>query len=369
MPRQLRRAKGEGSITEYRKGHYRGFVDLGKDPNTGKRIRKTFTGSSKKEVIEKLNKYKYEKQAGILSVSSNSPFYIYIKHWLDLKEHTVKEDTYKAYHGMCSKYFLPILGSKLINEITTADINSFTIHPLMTVKKKTTQKTVKQVLSGIFSTAVKEGIIPSNPCLSAEPIKARKPDIHPLTQPQIQRLLEIAKQYYPMYYICKLAIETGARRGEILALTFDDINLKESTITFNKSINNQCTLSSTKTQTSDRSVYVSPETLRELYDLKHPDTNIIFHNYLGSGYISPVHVSYLFKKFLLKQANLPLTTRFHDLRHTNATILISKGIDMKTVSSRLGHSSIVVTMDRYAHAVKEEDKKAAEILSKTTNDM
>lgn len=71
MPR--RRQKGEGSITEYRKGHFRAFLDLGRDPKTNKRIRKTFTGNSKAEVVAKLNKAKYEKQEGILKVNNQTP--------------------------------------------------------------------------------------------------------------------------------------------------------------------------------------------------------------------------------------------------------------------------------------------------------
>lgn len=367
MPNTKRRQKGEGSITEYRKGHFRGFIDLGKDPSTGKRIRKTFTGSSKKEVISKLNQYNYEKQTGALTINSSSLFKYFVSHWLDIKTHTVKASTLEEYEGLSKRYFIPILGSKPINEITTTTINSFLIHPLITSKKKGTQATIKKTLSSIFLLAVKEGIITSNPCTFSEPVRARKPDIHPLDKTQIQQLLQAAIQdgNKRMYYIIKLAIETGARRGEILAITFDDIDKDQSTISFNKSINNTRQVTTTKTQASNRVVYVSPETLRELETLRIQETPIVFHNALGSNYVSPMWVHREFKR-LLGIAGLPTSIRFHDLRHTNATILISKGIDMKTVSTRLGHSSITTTMDRYAHAVKEEDKKAARAISNIT---
>lgn len=360
-----RRAKGEGSISEYRKGHWRGYIDLGKDPETGKRIRKTFTGSTKKEVVEKLNKYKYEKQEGLLTVTSHSPFRVYLKHWLELKEDTVKESTYTHYETMCKMYFLPILGDKPINEITTLDINTFITHPLLTAMKKSSRNNIKTVLSNVFSTATKEGVINNNPCTNAIRIKTQKPDIHPLKTQEIERLLTCAKRHPPMYELCKLAIETGARRGELLALTYDDINVKDSTISFNKSINGQKIVTVPKTQTSVRVISVSPETIRLLLKMKHPDSNIVFHNSLGN-YLAPDSVYDIFKRVILKEAQLPKETRFHDLRHTNATLLIAAGVDMKTVSTRLGHSSITITMDRYAHAVKEEDKKAAQIISQAT---
>lgn len=365
-----RRAKGEGSITEYKKGHYRGFLDLGKDPQTGKRVRKTFTGTSKKEVISKLNQYKYEKQTGILTINSSTPFKHFLTHWLDIKANTVKEGTLEVYKILEKLYFTPILGDIPIKNITTSTINQFLIHPLVTSKHKSSQARMRKVLSSIFLLAIKEGIIPNNPCAFSETIKVRKPDIHPLNQNQVKKLLQTALENNctTMYYIIKLAIETGARRGELLAITFDDIDRNQSTITFNKSINAMRKLSTTKTQSSNRAVYVSPSTIKELYTLRHPDTNIVFHNSLGTNYVRPNWVYDMFKE-LLKKAKLPTTFRFHDLRHTNATILISKGIDMKTVSTRLGHSTITTTMDRYAHAVKEEDKKAAQVISKTISDV
>ena len=85
-----RRQKGEGSIIEYKKGHYRGFLDLGRDPQTQKRIRKTFTGTDKREVIKLMQQYQYEKEKGILSINSMTPFNIYCNHFLEIKEGKVK---------------------------------------------------------------------------------------------------------------------------------------------------------------------------------------------------------------------------------------------------------------------------------------
>lgn len=355
-----RRAKGEGSITEYRKGHYRAYLDIGKDPDTGKRIRKTFTGTSKAEIIEKLNKAKYEKQEGLLTITKKTPMSKYCYHWLDVRHPNVKESTYVAYKLLVDVHISPALGSKAVSEISIIDLNSFfgnlTCAPASKVR-------LKNVLHNIFKLAVREELIASNPIELLDPIKNPQKEIKALTVEEVQTLLTTAKAFSPFYYIIKLTVETGLRRGEVLALHWSDIDFKNSTITVRRNIVieglNQV-IGEPKTQKSKRTLSVSPKTLQELLDIKKDDCDIVFSN-AGGSYMNVQRAYRKFKK-IVATAGLRSDIRFHDLRHTNATLLIAKGINMKTVSERLGHSSITVTMDRYTHGVKEEDQKAAKVI-------
>lgn len=357
----MRRASGEGSITEYRKGKWRAYLDFGKDAN-GKRIRKTFTGSTKAEVIQKLNKAKYEKQEGILTINARTPVRKYIKHWLEYKTHSLKPTTIASYENDMKVYVLPLIGDKAIEEITTKDINNLLISPIALSHASASRARVKAVLSNVFKLAVVEGLIKANPVSSAEVVKKTPTEIHPLSVDEVQRLLAVAFEYRPMYQIIQVALETGLRRGEILGLHWSDIDISNKTLTVNRiltEVNGTQYVSTPKTIKSRRTIAISEELIKTLQSY-HSPSEIIFGNQLGK-YPNITKLKWQFHGIKIA-TNLP-HLRFHDLRHTNATYLIAKGVNMKTVSERLGHSSISITLDRYTHGVLEEDRKAASTLA------
>lgn len=351
-----RRQKGEGSITEYRKGHFRAFIDLGKDPKTNKRIRKTFTGSSKAEVITKLNKAKYEKQEGILKINNKTPLRLYVKHWLSVKKPLVRETTYENYKRTLRIHVLPFLGDKSISEINLIELNA--LFGSMELSN-TSKNGVRGVLSNVLKLAVREQLIASNPVPLMDNIKTTQKEIKALTEDEVHQLLTSAKGFSPFYYwLIRLAIETGLRKGELLGLRWSDIDFEKDTITVRRTINEFGHSGEPKTQKSKRTLSVAKETLEGLRAIQRSD--VVFGN-LNGTYKAPYLINWKFSQ-IVKRAGLR-HIRFHDLRHTNATLLIAKGINMKTVSERLGHSSITITMDRYAHGVLEEDKKAAKVIT------
>lgn len=352
-----RRQKGEGSIVEYRKGHFRGFLDLGRDPKTNKRIRKTFTGSSKAEVVAKLNKAKYEKQEGILKITNRTPLRLYMKHWLSVRSPSIRESTQATYERLMSLHILPVLGDKSIADITLIDLNeAFSFIEL----NNSTKNTIKVILSNVFKLAVKEQLIRTNPVSLMDTIKFSQKEIKALTVDEVHKLLATAKDFSPFYYwLIRVAIETGLRKGELLALHWSDIDFAKDTISVKRTVDAVGHVGEPKTAKSKRTLSVSKETLEGLQVLRRPDCDIVFSNASGD-YKRASPLQYAFTT-ILKKAGLR-HIRFHDLRHTNATLLIAKGINMKTVSERLGHSSITITMDRYTHGILEEDKKAAKVI-------
>lgn len=360
-----RRQKGEGSIIEYKKGHYRGFLDLGRDPQTQKRIRKTFTGTDKREVIKLMQQYQYEKEKGILSINSMTPFNIYCNHFLEIKEGKVKSTTYKSYVHYINKHFIPFFHQTPLKDIKTKDINTFLIQHKN--YSGATTNIYRTVLSMIFQTAIAEELIFTNPVSLSENIKTRQKEIVPLTIDEAQLLLNSVKDMkvhtgIPWYPIILLCLECGFRRGEVLGLHWSDIDTANNTITIHRSIASDTSIQTPKTQKAQRTIAVDAKTIKILLTYKKHDI-VVFPNAIGS-YFAPTAVSVAFKHL---SESLGLHIRFHDLRHTNATWLIAKGVNPKTVSARLGHSDVSITLNRYTHAVQEEDKKAASLINNLIN--
>ena len=180
---------------------------------------------------------------------------------------------------------------------------------------------------------------------------------------KIGRYLQEAEKYgvLPMFY---LELSSGLRRGELLALQWSDLNVKERILTVNKQVTRmegELDVTEPKTKNSVRKVALSQQAVDLLvqeHEL-HPDNPILFPSPRTGGYWSPDAVSRINRK-LLKNAGIEEHVRFHDLRHTFATMAISSGVDVKTLSSMLGHYSAGFTLDTYTHITNDMQRGAAE---------
>ena len=165
----------------------------------------------------------------------------------------------------------------------------------------------------------------------------------------------------PMFY---LELSSGLRRGELLALQWSDLNVKERILTVNKQVTRmegELDVTEPKTKNSVRKVALSQQAVDLLVQEheQHPDNPILFPSPRTGGYWSPDAVSRINRK-LLKNAGIEEHVRFHDLRHTFATMAISSGVDVKTLSSMLGHYSAGFTLDTYTHITNDMQRGAAE---------
>ena len=180
---------------------------------------------------------------------------------------------------------------------------------------------------------------------------------------KIGRYLQEAEKYgvLPMFY---LELSSGLRRGELLALQWTDLNVKERILTVNKQVTRmegELDVTEPKTKNSVRKVALSQQAVDLLVQEheQHPDNPILFPSPRTGGYWSPDAVSRINRK-LLKNAGIEEHVRFHDLRHTFATMAISSGVDVKTLSSMLGHYSAGFTLDTYTHITNDMQRGAAE---------
>jgi len=286
------------------------------------------------------------------------------KDWLEYKKPRVRETTWEVCEGHVRNHFHDLDGLK-INRITTA-----TVEKLITKRQKqemniNTLRKILVTLGQILSYAVRHQYIDHNPLKDAERPRSQESEtqkeatITVLTPEQINVFLDkVESEKYRMLF--KLAIFSGARQGELLGLKWSDIDWINSQIHIQRTFNNG-RFFTTKTRSSNRKIDLGPTVIGKLKEwrLACPanELTLIFPNEAGA----PIDHNNLLKRHYeraLKKANLP-KIRFHDLRHTYASLLIEQGENIKYIQSQLGHSSPTVTLNVYAHLMKPANQEAA----------
>lgn len=228
-----------------------------------------------------------------------------------------------------------------------------------------TVEPMKIMMSNCLQQAVADHIIPVNPAEHIKlPMEVNK-EMKTLQARDSERFLEETKRNncYEFYF---LELSTGLRMGEILALTWDDFDPYNRTIQVNKQVQRlkgKNTVLPPKSETSARTIKISNRCVELLLNLKKitpKESNLIFPSPATGSYLSGSHIT---KKLHTMQDAIGLEhIRFHDLRHTFATLSIEKGMDVKTISHMLGHTSAAFTMNTYMHATEQMQAKVADTM-------
>lgn len=360
-----RRPKGSGSIKKLPNGKYKVIVTI-PCSITGKQTRTSRTVNTEREAISMQASLTTGIDTGTVVAITKDTFETFTRNvWLKAKAKTVRETTYRVLEQRLSAHLMPYFGKMKMQKITTATINSFVDKMIEEAHLRTT--TINQycgTLSGIFEYAMRTGIVPKNPVKWVDKVSRESEEVHVYSQEEIKRLLESAKEHSDlMYCFCLLASTSGARLGELLALTWSDIDTKKISITKTLIYGSDKKLrtGSPKTTGSRRKVSVDPKVLKVLKDtLKVKGSTQVFAGPDGS-FLHPATLGSRFAK-IAKDAGIA-KARVHAFRHTHATQLISDGYDLKTVSKRLGHANPMLTIRLYAHWVPERDEDAAMAIS------
>ena len=363
---------------------YRFTVSCGFDGN-GKQIRHTMTfkvpAGTAPTKVEKMvmeaytdfsRKCKYSQ-----GLDENMRFKELVEIYLrEYAKNELKEVTSYNYRRDLEIHMLPIFGNKKIKDITTPALTAFFTG--MDKSSETTRK-LKTVMSSVFTYGVNQGYIKTNPCYGAlykkDPSKAKK--VKFLDKGQCQKLMAATSEYSTFNTIIQFLLFTGLRIGECLALRWSDISFDNNTISINHTLSfadDKWFLSVPKTQTSFRTIKLSTyskELLlrhkREQDKLKetvgdawvHPD--IVFTSAIGNYYCRSFTNKQL--KKILVDNDLPALS-VHALRHSNASLMINNGFDVKAISEHLGHCNTAITSDIYTHIFKEYKAKMAESIEK-----
>ena len=371
-----KRANGEGNIRKRSDGRWEGRYTAGYHPETGKRIIKNVLGKTQAECKAKLKKAIEESQALDISRANEYTVATWLRTWFELyaKPH-IRPSTMNYYHRNIEQHVAPAIGDIPLNKLTTRDLQKLyndlqSNGRLRKVQKKkktglsnSTVRGIHMMLHNALDRAVKEKLILSNPTENCIIPKIEKQEMKILHPDHISAYLDAAEQRgaLPMFY---LELVTGIRKGELTALLWSDLDEERRTISVSKQAvgdrHRNVTISRPKTENSVRKISIpesAVELLRHEHE-KHPDNPWMFPSPKTGEMYHPDPIAKLHEKIL---GDIGLEhIRFHDLRHTFATMALQNGVDVKTVSSMLGHYDAGFTLKTYTHATRQMQEQAAE---------
>ena len=371
-----KRANGEGSIHKRADGRWEGRYTAGYDDKTGKRIIKNVLGKTQAECKAKLNAA-LESVKGIdINRADEYTVATWLRSWYDIyAKPNVRVATADRYQLMVEQYTIPRIGNIKLTKLTAHDLQKL-YKELMEngrIDRKsghgspelssTTVRSLHLMLHNALDRAVKEKLILSNPTENCIIPKIEKQEMKILHPDHISAYLNAAERRnaLPMFY---LELVSGLRKGELVALQWSDLDEANCTISVSKQASwdteHQLILSRPKTGNSIREVSIPQDAVELLKQehAKHPDNPWMFPSGRTGEMYHPDSVVTLHKR-ILKDAGLE-HIRFHDLRHTFATLALQNGVDVKTVSSMLGHYDAGFTLRTYTHATRQMQQKAAE---------
>lgn len=320
-----------------------------KDPRG--RWRERAAGPRRKDAEVLLRRLLEEVAGGTFEAPREDPaFAEFAARFLHAKKETIKPSTYKDYAEVLRNHLIPFFGKLRLSEITPLKVQDF----LMAMQDKgTTPATVGKiyrVLKVILRYAISLDLIDRDPTLAIKPPRVEREEMRFLTPEEVNILLEAVDG--DARDILSTAVFSGLRQGELLALRWRDIDFEAGVIRVTRSYHSSGGFSDLKTSASRRNVPMIPRLasiLRARHEAKgRPDPeDLVFPSAAGTPLDRHNLVSRIFEP-ALERAGLK-RIRFHDLRHTYASLCIAAGMDPKALQRAMGHSSISVTMDTYAH--------------------
>lgn len=350
--------------------------------NGDKRINhyETFYGG-KKEAKLRENEIKLQIQNNTYVKRNSYTMTDLIDEWLKSKKETIGIKTFVEYTRYCNN-IKKCLGHIKIKDMNVKLLEDFYAE-LKNYKGKReavngySEKTIKHhytLMSEILNSAIKWGYLYNNPNKNVTPIKIHKKEIECYSPEEVKKLIEVLQNEPTKYQaVILLTLDSGCRRGELTGLTWNDIDFKKGTININKAtqyVSGYGTFEkSTKSDTSNRIIYIAPTTiqvLRKLQIEQNEQRLLLGSAWKGSNrvfitdYGEDMHPDRPYKilKQIIKKYGLKDIT-FHGLRHTSISLQISSGIQAQIISKRAGHSNISITHNIYSHFFDNEFKEVA----------
>ncbi len=376
-----------GNIEKRGEGKYRLTVSAGTDAN-GKRIRhrRTVEAANDREAEKLLMLYLAELEGTHYYEPERLRLAEFANKWLAEYAKNLAPKTYERYKAIFESRITPALGHLTMDKIKPLHIVEF-LNSLQRDGARLdgkpgglSEQTIlhhHRVLSVVFNTAVQWGVMRENPMPRVKPPRVRKTKAAAYDEKQTAAMLE-ALEKEPLKYrvLIHLALVTGLRRGELMGLEWRDIDFQKNTLEVNRASQSLAGYGTftkePKTEESKRLVSLPLPTVQLLKEYRKEwleEKIKIGDLWKGSERLwvtwdgRPAHAqtpTHWFPKFL-KRHGLP-HLNFHGLRHTSATLLISQGADVRSVSGRLGHSRTSTTMDIYVHSLRKADEAAANIM-------
>jgi integrase len=352
-----RRGAGEGSIVKRADGRWMAQVDLGWA--NGRRQRKFLYGKTRQDVARKLSVALRAHQEGMPMSNERVTVEAFLKDWLASSRGTVRPKTWQTYECYIRRHAIPALGRLPLAKLEPRHLQRLYSDKLEAGLSPTSVHHLHAILHRALGRAARLGVVPRNVASLVDAPPMTHHEMRTLSPDEARRfLLAAADDRLEGLYV--LALTTGMRQGELFRLRWADVNLEAQSL----AVRGQ-----TKTAKSRRQVLLSDVAVEALR--RHAgrqgdecqaagslwqENGLVFANTVG-GSLTTTNVTYRSFRPLLEAAGLPLI-RFHDLRHTAATLLLGKGVHPKVVSELLGHSQVGVTLDLYSHVTPAMHRQA-----------
>ncbi len=365
-----RRGVQEGSV--YRRADGRWVAVLHVGYSGGKRQRKSFYGATRQEVASRLAGAVRDRQLGKSPVPEREKLGDFLNRWLeDTARRSIRVSTYEIYEVSLRKHIIPEIGDIRLARLTADDLDALYSRLLDKLAPKTVRM-IHAVLHRALSHAQRRGAVAVNVASIADAPSAPRREFRTLSRDEASQLLKAAlsDRLYALYV---LALTCGLRQAELLGLRWADVDLNGAVLSVRQQVYRMAgewVFSEPKTKAGRRTISLSGTCVaglrehhaRQLEERLRAETwedlDLVFSNRLGR----PMAKENLLRGSfwpLLQRAGLP-HMRFHDLRHSCASILLAENVNPKVVQEMLGHSSIAVTMDVYSHTLPTMQADAAE---------
>ena len=340
-------------------------------------IYKNVLGKTQAEVKEKLKQAIGEAQAVDITKAGKYTVGEWMEVWFqDYAKIKVRPSSHQTYQGYIHNHIRPNIGDIPLEKLTSLDLQKFYKKLLVQGRvdrveakgqpKGLSAKTVRnihQILSSALKLAQEQRLILTNPAEGCALPRVEHQEMKTLTTVQLASFFREAREsgVFELYY---LELATGLRRGELLGLKWEDIDLERGDLRVRRQvsrINGEVVEAPLKMKNAYRTLPLAEDTVSVLKEQRKKVGNSpwVFPSPNG-GPISPDSVLHMLHR-VLKRAGLP-KVRFHDLRHTFATLALQNGVDVKTVSGMLGHFSAGFTLDTYAHITSAAQRQAAQTM-------
>ena len=365
-----RRGRGEGGITKRGDGRWMGQADLGWQD--GKRRRKSLYGRTKSEVQAKLRETLHRKAHGMPPVPEQETVGTFLRRWLEIKKEGVRQRTWTRYEQIVRAHLLPNLDRIRLAKLTPQDVAEC-LRRVKVSGSAYMARGARDVLRTALNQALRWELVSRNVAVLTDPPRHRTREITPLTPRQAGTLLA-AVTGHRLEALITVALGLGLRQGEALGLRWEeDVDLEAGQLSVRQTLvraGREPRFEEPKTDRSRRTITMPSvvaaalrrHRTRQLEEQlaagpEWRQSGLVFTTPIGT----PIDRGRLHGTFkaILRSAGLP-DIRYHDLRHTAATLLLVQGVDMRTIMATLGHSRISQTMDLYAHMMPTLRGHAAE---------
>ena len=374
-----RRANGEGTLRKRKVGRWEGRYTAGHDPETGKPIYKNVLGRTQAETKTKLKAAIEEARSLDITRVGKYTVGVWMDEWFEnYAKVKVRPSSHQTYRGYIDNHIKPNIGKAPLEKLTSLELQKLykklltggrverveSKHQAKGLSPKTVRN-IHQIIASAMKLAKEQRLITTDPTEGCALPKLEHKEMKTLPVEQLASFLREAKDsgVFEMYYV---ELATGLRRGELLGLKWEDIDLEHGSLRVKRQIariDGEIVEAPLKTKNAYRTLPLAEDTVAVLQQQRNKTGSSpwVFPSPTG-GPISPDSVLHMLHR-VLKRAGLP-RVRFHDLRHTFATLALQNGVDIKTVSGMLGHFSAGFTLDTYAHVTTAAQKEAAKTMGK-----